>query len=74
MKFYISFCGFEPGGLILPVEARLADPGETPVGMWTYIIESTTLNEAVDIARNAYVTELDQMWEEKKNENKHRQC
>lgn len=65
MKFYISFCGFEPGGIIMPVEARIARADDNPVGMWTYIIEATTLNEAVNIAANRYVTEINQMWEER---------
>jgi len=65
MKFYISFCGFEPGGIIMPVEARLARADDNPVGMWTYIIESISLHQAIDIATNMYVTELNQMWEDR---------
>jgi hypothetical protein len=66
MRFYISFCGFEPGGIIMPVEARLARADDNPVGMWTYIIEAISLHRAIDIATNMYVTELNSMWEENK--------
>ena len=65
MKFYVSFCGFEPGGIIMPVEARLAQPSDRANGMWTYILEAANLNQAVEIATNMYVTELNQMWEDR---------